>query len=93
MTAQDWDALNSGDYTAFSPSEQAALKYAGKLTRELHNITDADIETLKQHFPEEQVLDLDMLIGLINLTNRVTDPLGADLEFPEEKVGTAAGAK
>jgi hypothetical protein len=27
-----------------------------------------------------------MLIGLANLTNRVTDPLGLDVEFPEEKI-------
>ena len=31
-------------------------------------------------------MDLDLLIGLANLTNRFTDPLGADLEFPEEKI-------
>ena len=93
LTAQDWEALNSGDYAAFSPAEQAALKFAEKLTRELRNISDADITALKQHFSEEQVLDLDVLVGLINLTNRLTDPLGAELEFPEEKVGTATGAK
>jgi len=27
-----------------------------------------------------------MLTGLANLTNRVTDPLGLELEFPEEKI-------
>jgi len=25
-------------------------------------------------------------VGLVNLTNRLTDPLGADLETPEEKI-------
>jgi len=86
LTAQDWQALKDGEYGSFSPAEQAALNFADKLTRELHKISDADIETLKQHFSEEQVLDLDVLVGLINLTNRLTDPLGADLEFPEEKI-------
>ncbi len=56
------------------------------MTRELANISDTDVQALKQHFPDEQILDLDVLIGLINLTNRLTDPLGADLEFPEEKI-------
>lgn len=86
LTAQDWQVLKDGDYSGFSAKEQAALKFAEKLTRELHNINDADIEALKQHFTEDQILDLDMLVGLVNLTNRLTDPLGADLEFPEEKV-------
>jgi alkylhydroperoxidase family enzyme len=86
LTAQEWQLLKNGDYSNFSAKEQAALKFAEKLTRELHNINDGDIAGLKQHFSEEQILDLDVLIGLINLTNRLTDPLGAELEFGAEKV-------
>jgi alkylhydroperoxidase family enzyme len=86
LTAQDWQSLKNEDYSGFSVKEQAALKFADKLTRELHNISDADIAALRQHFSEEQILDLDVLIGLINLTNRLTDPLGAELEFAAEKV-------
>ncbi|HUI85014.1 MAG TPA: hypothetical protein VL240_12365 [Candidatus Binatia bacterium] len=86
LTAQHWQALKNADYSGFSAKEQAALKFAEKLTRESRNISDADIAALKQHFSEEQVLDLDVLVGLINLTNRLTDPLGADLEFAEEKI-------
>lgn len=86
LTTNDWQALKQGDYSSFSEKEQAALQFAEKLTRELRNVNDADIEGLKKHFSDEQILDLDMLVGLINLTNRLTDPLGADLEFPEEKI-------
>ncbi len=86
MTSQDWQALKNGDYSSFNAKEQAALKFAEKLTRELHNINDGDFAALKQHFSEEQILDLDVLVALINLTNRLTDPLGAELEFPEEKI-------
>jgi len=86
LTPQDWQALKNGDYAGFSPAEQAALNFADELTRDLSSINDADIEVLKQHFPPEQILDLDVLVGLINLTNRLTDPLGADLEFPAEKI-------
>jgi uncharacterized peroxidase-related enzyme len=86
ITPEEWAKLNAGDYSAFSPTEQAALQFAEKLTRESRNIGDADIAALKAHFPDEQIVDLDMLVGLVNLTNRVTDPLGADLEFPEERI-------
>jgi uncharacterized peroxidase-related enzyme len=86
VTPEEWARLNAGDYSGFKPNEQAALKFAEKLTRESRNITDADIAVLKAHFTEEQIVDLDLLVGLINLTNRLTDPLGADLEFPEEKI-------
>jgi hypothetical protein len=27
-----------------------------------------------------------LLVGLVNLTNRYTDPLGLEVEFPEEKI-------
>jgi alkylhydroperoxidase family enzyme len=62
------------------------LNFADKLTRDLTQISDADIQALKQHFKDDQILDLDILVGLINLTNRLTDPLGADLETPPEKI-------
>lgn len=86
LTAEDWQALKTGDFSRFSAAEQAALTFAEKLTRESRNISDADIEALKQHFSPAQIVDLDMLAGLANLTNRLTDPLGADLETPEEKI-------
>ena len=41
---------------------------------------------LKRHFSEAQIVDLDLLVGLANLTNRFTDPLGAELETAAEKI-------
>lgn len=73
---QEWQHLKAGDYAPFAPREQAALQFAEKLTREPRAISDADITTLKQHFSEAEIVDLDLLIGLANLTNRFTDPLG-----------------
>jgi len=86
LQPSEWRLLSAGDYSGFASGEQAALQFAEKLTRESHNINDADIAALKAHFTEEQIVDLDVLVGLVNLTNRLTDPLGADLEFPEEKI-------
>jgi uncharacterized peroxidase-related enzyme len=86
LTQTDWQALKGSDYTGFAPKEQAALTFAEKLTRESASINDSDVDALKPLFPAEQIVDLDMLVGLANLTNRLTDPLGADLESPEEKI-------
>ena len=82
----DWQHLQAGDYSAFNLKEQAALKFAEKLTRDPHSIADADIQSLKLHFSDAEIVDLDLLIGLANLTNRFTDPLGAEVEFQEEKI-------
>jgi uncharacterized peroxidase-related enzyme len=86
VTPEEWQALKNADYGKFSAKEQAALQFAEKLTRESRNVGDADFAALKQHFSEDQIVDLDALVALVNFTNRMTDPLGAEVEFPEEKI-------
>ena len=86
MTPEDWQALKSGDFTRFTDAERDALKFAEKLTKTSWLVDPADIETLKRHFSEAQIVDLDLLVGVVNLTNRFTDPLGAELETPPEKI-------
>ena len=86
LTAEDWAALKAGDYSRFNEKEKAALKYVEKLTRTPHEVNDADFAALKKEFPDPQIVDIHLLAGLANLTNRVTDSLGLELEFPEEKI-------
>lgn len=86
VTPEEWAKLKASDYSGFNDKEQAALKFAEKLTRAPQSIDDNDIAALKQHFSEAEIVDLDLLIALANLTNRFTDPLGAELETPEEKI-------
>ncbi len=86
LTAEDWSALKAGDYSRYSAKEQAALKYVEKLTRTPHDVNDSDFAPLKKEFSDAEIVDIHMLAGLANLTNRLTDPLGLELEFPEEKI-------
>jgi len=86
LTGEDWKALKTGNYTRFNQKEQAALAYAEKLTRASRDILDADVEKLKKHFSDAEIVDLHLLTGLANLTNRFTDPLGLELEFPAEQI-------
>ena len=86
LSAEDWAALKAGDYSRYSDKERAALSYVEKLTRTPHEVNDADFDILKKHFSDPEIVDLHLLTGLANLTNRLTDPLGLELEFPEEKI-------
>lgn len=86
LSAAEMSALKNGEYSGFSEAEQVALRYAEKLTRTPDGARDHDFAELKKLFSDEKILDLHMLIGLVNLTNRVTGPLALDLEFPEEKI-------
>ena len=86
MGAQDWKALKNPASSSFSPKEKAALEFAEKLTRKPHDVNDADIAGLKKYFNDGEIVELDVLVGLINLTNRFTDALGMDLEIPAVKI-------
>ena len=86
ITSEQMKALKEGNYSGFTAPEQVALRYAEKLTRTPEGAGDADFAELKKHFSDEQIVDLHMLIGLANLTNRVTGPLTLEVEFPEEKI-------
>jgi uncharacterized peroxidase-related enzyme len=86
LTAEDWAALRAGNYSRYTDKERTALTYIEKLTRAPHEITEENFDELKKHFSEPEIVDIHMLAGLANLTNRVTDPLGLELEFSEENI-------
>ncbi len=86
LTPEQVKALKAGNYSGFAASEQVALRYAEKLTRTPDGAGDGDFVELKKHFSDEQVVDLHTLVGLANLTNRVTGPLALEVEFPEETI-------
>ena len=78
--------MQKGDIQRFSEKEQAALRYVEKLTKSPHDANDADFATLRKYFSDPEIVDIHMLAALANLTNRVTDPLGLEVEFAEEKI-------
>jgi alkylhydroperoxidase family enzyme len=86
LTPEDWRALKNRDIAKFADSEKAALALAEKLTREPWTVGEGDIGALKRFFSDTQIVDLHLLVGVANLTNRFTDPLGLELEMAEEKI-------
>ena len=86
LTPEDWAALKAGDYSRFEDKMRIALTYTEKLTRAPQSITDTDFAPLREEFSEPEIVDIHLLTGLANLTNRFTAPLGLELEFPEEKI-------
>ncbi len=85
MTQEDWKQLKTNDYSKFTPKEQAALRYAEKITKGPTNTASAEADALKKHFSEAQIVDLVCEVALTNLTNRITDGLGLELEMAAEK--------
>ncbi|QND52490.1 carboxymuconolactone decarboxylase family protein [Phyllobacterium sp. 628] len=73
----------------YSDRERAALAWTEVLTlvAETH-VPDSDFETLKQHFTEEEIVKLTMLIVTINSWNRIS--IGFRAIHPVEKASAAA---
>ena len=56
----------------YTPRERAALAWTEALTRVAKTqAPDADYDALRPHFSEKEIVDLTILIGMINLWNRV----------------------
>jgi alkylhydroperoxidase family enzyme len=45
-----------------------------------------EADTLKGAFNEEQFVDIVVTVALANMTNRITEPLGLELEMAPEKI-------
>jgi uncharacterized peroxidase-related enzyme len=87
LTPEDWRQLRNPASSTFTDKEKAALVFTEKLTRTPSAIEEADFVPLRQHgFTDPQIVDLHLLTGLANLTNRFTGPLGLELEMPAETI-------
>lgn len=69
----------------YTPAERAALAWTEALTlvAETH-APDADYELLQKHFSAKEIADLTILIGMINLWNRVA--IGMRAQHPVDRV-------
>ena len=78
---EDTIAALDGDWSEFTPAERAAFAFALKLTREPHALADADVDGLRPHYNDLQILEIVMTVAGNNATNRWTGPLA----IPQEK--------
>ena len=68
----------------FSPLEQLVLRYVEQTS--LERRTDDDLEAeLRQHFGDTERVELALIVGLWNMTNRLFNTLRVDLEPFVEK--------
>jgi AhpD family alkylhydroperoxidase len=74
-------ALDSGELTSLSASEQAAVRYADLLTRDVHGVSDAEFHKTRAAFNDAQIVELTMTTAFFNYFIRFCE--GANL--PIEK--------
>jgi alkylhydroperoxidase family enzyme len=73
-------AALDGDWSQFTDAERAAFAFTGKLTYEPNKLNDADIERLRKHYTDLQILEIITAVGGFNAMNRWTGPLAIPQE-------------
>ncbi len=74
--SEDRIAALDGDWSEFTPSENAAFKFARKFTYEPHRLTADDIKTLKEHFSDVQIVEMLLSMSWNNSINRWKEGVG-----------------
>jgi alkylhydroperoxidase family enzyme len=64
------------EWDSFTPAEQAAYAWARKLTWSPNAISDADIETLRKHYTDLQILEMTLSVAGNNAINRWKEGTG-----------------
>jgi hypothetical protein len=73
---EDEIAALDGDWAEFTPAQRAAFTLARKLTFQPHRITDSDIEHLRQHLTDLQILEMILSVAGNNALNRWKEGVG-----------------
>ena len=61
------------------PTERAILRFTDLLTSRPGNIDDVDLEAIREHLDQDQIVELVLAIATANWTNRVNDGLRTPL--------------
>jgi alkylhydroperoxidase family enzyme len=73
LSEEQINALQSDAWRSsplFDAREQAVIALAEKITRAPARVTDEDIQRLRQWFGEAHLVELNLAVGTMNLTNR-----------------------
>jgi uncharacterized peroxidase-related enzyme len=73
VTEQELQALKDEWDDVFSEAERAALRYARELTRTADAM--ASRAALREHFQDEQIAEMTLVISMANFTNRFNNGL------------------
>ena len=88
LTEHDIDDIRSETNQNFSPQEQTALHYAREMTRACADEYGTR-ERLHEHFSEEQLVELTLVIAMANFTNRFNNGLNVQVESSPVVAGAA----
>ena len=88
MTDDDIAALD-GDWSDLPAKDRAAFAFARKFTLEPHRLSDADVDGLRKHFTDAQILEMILSMAGNNAINRWKEGVGV----PQSETGGGFGRR
>lgn len=76
MSDEVLESLHDPDTAPVSDSEREALRFAERMTRDAHAMDAADVDRLREHFSDDQIVEIACVIGLFNYLNRFAEAMG-----------------
>jgi hypothetical protein len=73
---EDQIAALDGDWSEFTAAQRAAFAFARKFTYEPHKLNDADIDGLRKHYKDAQILEMILSMAGNNAINRWKEGAG-----------------
>jgi uncharacterized peroxidase-related enzyme len=78
ITEEEMRALQTEQDHSFSEPERAVIQYARELTRTA--VADDTGDALAEHFNDEQIVEITLVVAMANFTNRFNNGLGVQPE-------------
>lgn len=72
--------LKAENDEVFSEKEKTVIEYARQVTKDAEAVSDDLFKRLSSYFTESQIVNLTLIIGLMNVFNRLNGALGVELE-------------
>jgi alkylhydroperoxidase family enzyme len=88
LSCEEIDAVQ-GDYREsplLNDAQRTAVRWAEAVTNFEARDDDALFAEMKRHFSEQQIVELTVLVGMWNWSNRLTEALHVVLEPPGERI-------
>ncbi len=80
LTAEATENILADQVPGFDAADMAVRDYAVQVTETPGRIRDAMYERLRQHFSEEQIVELTLRTALCGFFNRFNDAMGIEME-------------
>ena len=89
LTDEQIAAAQGGDYmnsAALDTRQKAAVRWAEAVTNLTARDDDAAFQAMREHFSEQEIVELTVFCGMWNYSNRLCEALHIDLERPDKRI-------